>query len=285
MSLEFLKPITGSFAKPAAENPTVVMVNAAYQELGLDWTYINCEVDADNLKMAVLGAKAMGWAGFNCSIPHKVSVIQHLDRLGESAKLIGAVNTVVIKDGLLIGENTDGKGFVEGVKQVVSPKDKRVLIFGAGGAARAVSVELALAGVRSIRVVNRNVERGQVLVNLLNSGTDCSADLVTWDQTIDIPADIDIVINATSIGLYPNINDRLNMNPDTLLPNMVVADGIHNPAKTHLIEEAIARNCSVVDGLTMLVNQGVLGIKYWTGLDSNASLMRQSLNDVLGHIK
>ena len=281
--MEFLVPITGSFAKPAAENPTVAMVNAAYRDLGLDWTYINCEVAPDSLQQAVEGARAMGWAGFNCSIPHKVEVIKYLDRLGESASLIGAVNTVVIKDGILTGENTDGKGFVEGVRQVTSVEGKRVLIFGAGGAAKAVSVELALAGASNIQVVNRSKIRGQELVDLINAETEASAEFIVWDRKIDVPENTDIVINATSVGLYPDVDEQLNMNPDSLLSHMVVADGIHNPPKTHLLKAAISRNCRTVDGLTMLVNQGVLGIKFWTGKDASEVVMRETLNKVLHH--
>jgi shikimate dehydrogenase len=110
--MNFLSSLTGSFAMPAAENPTVAMVEAAYQHHGLDWRYLNCEVTPENLGDAVRGAKAMGWAGFNCSLPHKVAVIEHIDKLGESAQIMGAVNTVVRRGEELVGENTDGKGFV-----------------------------------------------------------------------------------------------------------------------------------------------------------------------------
>ena len=135
MAHDFLQPLTGSFAMPAAENPTVVMIEAAYRQLGLNWRYINCEVPPERLGDAVRGARAMGWRGFNCSIPHKVAVIDHLDSLGASAAIIGAVNTIVPRGDALVGENTDGKGFVKALSQVVDPRGKSVVIFGAGGAA------------------------------------------------------------------------------------------------------------------------------------------------------
>ena len=182
---------------------------------------------------------------------------------------------------MLTGENTDGKGFVEGVRQVTSVEGKRVLIFGAGGAAKAVSVELALAGASNIQVVNRSKIRGQELVDLINAETEASAEFIVWDRKIDVPENTDIVINATSVGLYPDVDEQLNMNPDSLLSHMVVADGIHNPPKTHLLKAAISRNCRTVDGLTMLVNQGVLGIKFWTGKDASEAVMRETLNKVL----
>ncbi|WP_233093883.1 shikimate dehydrogenase [Azotobacter chroococcum] len=265
---------------PAAENPTVAMVEAAYRHHGLDWRYINCEVAPQFLGDAVRGAKAMGWAGFNCSIPHKVAVIEHLDGLGPSAEIIGAVNTIVRRGDAFIGENTDGKGFVQAMREVVDPRGKSVMIFGAGGAARAVSVELALAGASHITVVNRSRDTGQTLVDMLNGKTPTSAELRLWNGTVAVPRDTDIVINATSIGLYPNVDQRLDLDLDSLHPGMVVADGIHNPPRTHLIRSAEARGCRVLDGLGMLVNQGVIGIKYWTGIDVDAAVMRRALENI-----
>jgi shikimate dehydrogenase len=280
MAHDFLNPLTGSFAMPAAENPTVVMIEAAYRQLGLNWRYLNCEVHPDRLGDAVRGARAMGWRGFNCSIPHKVAVIGHLDQLGESARIIGAVNTVVRRGDTMIGENTDGKGFVTALNQVIDPAGKSVLIFGAGGAARAVAVELALAGVSRIVIVNRGRERGEALATLLQRQTPANAACVPWAGMFQIPADTDIVVNATSVGLYPNVDQMLDIDPDTLRADMVVADGIHNPPLTHLLRSARACGCRVVDGLGMLVNQGVIGIRYWTGLDADAQVMRQALLDL-----
>lgn len=281
MTHNFLLPLTGSFAQPAAENPTVAMIEAAFAHHGLDWRYINTEVSPDNLGAAVQGARAMGWRGFNCSIPHKVAVIEHLDGLGESAQIIGAVNTIVRQqDGSLIGENTDGKGFVQALSKVVDPSGKRVVLFGAGGAARAVAVEMALAGAKHITVVNRNPDRGHHLTALLNEKTPTHAQYHAWDTTYQIPADTDIVIQATSIGLFPNIDDTPDIDHQTLLPNMVVADGIHNPPQTKLLQAAQARGCQTVDGLQMLVGQGVIGLKYWTGIDADPEIMRQALLDL-----
>jgi len=281
MTHNFLLPLTGSFAQPAAENPTVAMIEAAFVHHGLDWRYINTEVSPDNLAAAVEGARAMGWRGFNCSIPHKVAVIEHLDGLGESAQIIGAVNTIVRQDdGRLIGENTDGKGFVQALSKVVDPSGKRVVLFGAGGAARAVAVEMALAGAKHIIVVNRNPDRGNGLTALLNDKTPTQAEYHAWETTYQIPADTDIVIQATSIGLFPNVDDTPDIDHQSLRPNMVVADGIHNPPQTKLLQAAQAQGCQTVDGLQMLVGQGVIGLKYWTGIDADPEVMRQELLDL-----
>ncbi len=280
MSRNFLSQLTGSFAMPAAENPTVAMVEAAYHHHGLDWRYINCEVPPEKLADAVKGARAMGWAGFNCSLPHKVDVIQYLDGLGASAEVIGAVNCAVRRDGKLIGENTDGKGFLQSLKEVIDPKGLRAVMFGAGGAARACAVEMALAGLAHITIVNRDAKRGQILVDLINSKTPAKAELVVWDNAFTVPPDTAIVVNATSIGLYPDVEARVNVDMGSITPEMVVADIIPNPPRTLLIREAEAKGCRVIDGLGMLVNQGVIGIKYWTGVDVYASVMRRTVEEI-----
>ncbi|HMX12095.1 MAG TPA: shikimate dehydrogenase [Burkholderiaceae bacterium] len=280
MAHDFLQPLTGSFAQPAAENPTVVMIEAAYRQLGLNWRYLNCEVAPEALGDAVRGARAMGWRGFNCSIPHKVAVIAHLDGLGASAEIIGAVNTVVRRGDALIGENTDGQGFVQALREQVDPAGRSVLVFGAGGAARAVCVELALAGARRIEVVNRGEARGRELAELLERRTQATALYSPWRPQHAIPAGTDIVVNATSIGLYPDVDARLDLNLDSLTASMVVADGIHNPPLTHLLRAARARGCRTADGLGMLVNQGVIGVRHWTGQTPDAAVMRQALLDL-----
>jgi shikimate dehydrogenase len=280
MAQNFLSELTGSFAMPARENPTVAMVEAAYRHHGLDWRYINCEVKPEDLGAAVAGARAMGWAGFNCSLPHKVAVIGHLDGLGQSAEIMGAVNCVVRRNGRYIGENTDGKGFLSSLREVVDPAGASVVMFGAGGAARAIGVELALAGAKAVTVVNRGRERGQTVVDLLNERTGTEARLEGWDRRYTLPADATIVINATSIGLFPGVDDRLDIDPDSLKPGMIVADVIPNPPRTGLIADAEARGCTVLDGLGMLVNQGVIGIKYWTGIDADPGVMRKTVEDL-----
>ncbi|SAK86576.1 shikimate 5-dehydrogenase [Caballeronia hypogeia] len=280
MEHNFLQPLTGSFAQPAAENPTVIMVEAAYRHLGLDWRYLNAEVSPEHLGDAVRGARAMSWRGFNCSIPHKVAVIQYLDGLGASAEIIGAVNTVVRRADALIGENTDGKGFVKALEEIASASNKSIVLFGAGGAARAVAVELALAGAKKITVVNRGKERGEDLANLLIQRTKADANFHCWEETYSLPSDTDIVINATSIGLYPDVSATLDIDLESLSSHMVVADGIPNPPLTQLLRSAESRGCRIADGLGMLVNQGIIAIKYWTGLDADASVMRQALLDL-----
>jgi shikimate dehydrogenase len=275
--VSFLSILTGSFAMSAAENPTVAMVEAAYQHHGIDARYINCEVAPDALGDAVRGARAMGWAGFNCSIPHKVSVIEHLDSLGESAAVIGAVNCVVRRGERLIGENTDGIGFLASLRTVAEPRGRSLLLLGAGGAARAIAVEAALAGADRITVVNRDRSRGAELVALLNERTPAQAELVVWDGVQRVPDGTDIVVNATSVGLFPDVDARLELEAGDLRPGMMVADVIPNPARTRLIRDAEARGATTLDGTGMLVQQGVASIGHWTGVDVDPAVMRRAL--------
>ncbi len=276
------KELTGCFGQPVSENPTQAMVEAAYRHHGLDWRYLTIEVAPEGLADAVRGVRAMGFAGFNCTIPHKVAVIEHLDGLGESASLMGAVNCVVRREGKLIGENTDGKGFVESLRTLTDPTGKSVVIFGAGGAARAISVEVALAGATKITIVNRSTDRGTELVTLLREKVNVEADFVPWEGDYSVPEGTDVVINATSIGLFPDVDARIALDPDTLKAGMVVADVIPNPPKTRLVRDATERGCKVIDGLGMLVNQGVIGIRYWTEVDPDPTVMRNALEEIFG---
>ena len=156
----FRQELVGLFGQPVDENPTQAMIEAGFAAAGLDWRYLTIEVDPEELGDAVRGARAMGLRGFNCTIPHKVAVVEHLDGLGRSAALMGAVNCVVRRGDELVGENTDGAGFLEAVRRGRDPAGSRVVTLGAGGAARAIAVELALAGAASLTIVNRSQRRG-----------------------------------------------------------------------------------------------------------------------------
>lgn len=278
---DFLPDLVGSMSEGAAGNPTVAMMEAGFADRGLHMRYINMEVTPANLGAAVRGTLAMGFSGFNCSLPHKVAVIEHLDRLGESAAIMGAVNCVVIKDGQLVGENTDGKGFLKSLATVCDPKGKSVVLFGAGGAARAIAVELGLAGIAKITVVNRSAARGMELVDLLRKKLTLDATFVLWAGDYKVPSGTDVVINATSIGLY-DPDARLNLDVSSLAPGMVVADVIGNPPRTRLIRDAQAQGCKALDGLGMLVNQGIIAVRFWTGIDLDEKVTRAALEKALG---
>jgi shikimate dehydrogenase len=277
----FRHELTGSFSQGSDSNPTVAMVEASYKANNLHYRYVNCEVNPDQLEAAVQGARAMNWKGFNCSIPHKVEVIKYLDGLGESAALIGAVNCAVNRDGKLIGENTDGKGFLKSFLEITPATDKTIVLLGAGGAARAIAVELALAGAKKFYVVNRSRARGEELTALLNGKTSASAEFVEWNKTYSIPADAEVVINSTSMGMV-NTEGKQDIDFESIRSGMLAADVIVNPPQTYFLDEAGKRGATTLQGLGMVVNQAVIGIKYWTGADVDAKDLNDELLRVLG---
>lgn len=282
MNGTFLPALTGSFSQPAGDNPTVAIVEAAYAHHQIHARYINCEVASEDLAAAVTGAWAMGWWGFNASMPHKVAVIPHLIGLGESARVIGAVNCAVRTPDGFRGENTDGAGFLTSLRTLIDPTGTTAVIYGAGGAARACAVELALAGAAAITIVNRNAERGSELARLINDHTTTTARAETWDHTHRVPEGVDVVLNATSVGLAPHGDAMLDLDPSSLSQDLVVADVVFNPSRTRLLIEAERRGARTLSGRGMLVNQAVLGISHWTGVEVEAAVMRTELDRLLG---
>jgi shikimate dehydrogenase len=284
MPQNFQAELVACFGQPVAENPTGVMQEAAFAAAGLDWRYLTVEVAPENLKAAVDGARAMGFAGFNCTIPHKVAVIQHLDDVAPDAAIIGAVNTVRREGSRFLGENTDGKGFLRGLRQDANrdPKGARAVVLGAGGAARAICTELLLAGVDSLTVVNRSESRGLAMVVDLRERTGRPIEFQPWPGSYTLDADTDILVNATSMGLFPNVDEMPPVGFDKASTNCLVCDAVFNPAETAFLAAARRRGLPVLDGLSMLVYQGVIGFQLWTGRDPDEKVMKQALRSALG---
>lgn len=280
--ISFLSQIVALFGQPVAENPTEYMHEQALKALGLQWRYVTLEVTPENLHDAVLGMRAMGFAGANCTIPHKVTVIPHLDSLTDTARKVGAVNTVVRQpDGSLLGENTDGKGFIQSVTEAgLDLKGVRAVIFGAGGAARAISVELAVAGADHITLVNRISDRAPALVAHLREKTGVAADSAAWRGEYAVPPDTQLLVNATSIALAPNVTDLVPVDYSTIRASTLVCDVIPNPPDTPFLKSARAAGATTLDGLDMLVYQGAIAFKMWTGHDAPIDVMRGALEEV-----
>ncbi len=279
-SPNFRRELTGAFGDPIDENPTQAMIEPAYRSLGLSWRYLTVLVRRDGLADAVRGARAMHWRGFNCTIPHKVAVIEHLDETTPAAAAIGAVNCVTIQNGKLIGENTDGKGFLQALSTIRPASGLRVAILGAGGAARAIGVELALAGASQITIVNRSADRAGELVRNLERKTPVSPRFIKWDAPYAVPREIDVLINATSLGLYPDVDTSLPIDLAAASRDLIVCDVIPNPPRTRLIRDAETAGFRTLDGLGMLINQGAIAIKLWTGLEPDRSVMRSALETI-----
>ena len=220
----------------------------------------------------------MGFRGFNCSMPHKVAVIDHLDGLGASASVIGAVNCVVGDGDRLIGHNTDGEGFLRALAERVEVRGARVVVLGAGGAARAIAVELGFAGAADVNIVNRDPTRGAALAALV--GADTNAAWTPWVGDLRIPPGTDVLVNATSVGLYAP-HDRPAVEVASLANARLVADVVFNPVDTRLLRDAAALGCDTLDGLGMLVHQGAAAVERWAGVSPDRTVMRAALASAL----
>jgi shikimate dehydrogenase len=284
MPANFKAELVACFGQPVAENPTGAMQEAAFSALGLNWRYLTIEVPPAKLADAMLGVRAFGLRGVNLTIPHKVAVMEHLDEIAPDAAIIGAVNTVRREGDRLMGENTDGKGFLRGVRvdAGMDPKGKRAVVLGAGGAARAVVTELVLAGVSDLVVVNRSIRRGEQMASDLTAKLKAPIEFQPWSGIYAVPDDVDLLVNATSIGLYPDVDAMPPVDLSGAYPGMLVCDAVFNPPETRLLAAARRRGLAVLDGLAMLVYQGVIGFELWTGQNAPEAVMKQALRNALG---
>lgn len=281
----YLDHLVGVFGHPVAENPGVVIQEAAFESMGLKrWHFLTLDVEKDELGAAINGLKAFKMRGINCTIPHKIDVIKYLDEISDSARLIGAVNMIVNENGRLLGENTDGKGFMMSLaSNGVDVRGKKAVVFGAGGAARAICVEMGLAGVEEITIVNRIQDclLGESLMAILRENTDVKTRYVDWDGPFSVPDDTDIVVNATSVGLYPNVDAVPNIDFESIKHSMFVQDVIPNPTKTAFIKEMQRRGIPCATGAGMLINQAALNIEMWTGQKPDKEIMYRALEKAL----
>ena len=270
--------LTGVFGDPVDDNPTGVVEEAAFAAKNLNYRYLTIKVLPEDLGKAMDSVKIFGMKGINLTMPHKIKVLPYLDELSPAAEIIGAVNTVIQKEGKLFGENTDGKGFVTALKNSGETLDKKnVTILGAGGAARAIAVECALNGAAHINIINRSIEKGEELASLIQMKTDSSAKYLNWKNNMEIPSDTDILINATSIGFSPNVTDKPDIDYTTITPEMSVCDVIFNPAETIFLKSAAENGAKTITGLGMLVQQAALNFTLWTGVEAPVDVMEDAL--------
>lgn len=270
--------LVGVFGDPVDGNPTGVVEEAGFAAAGLNWRYLTCKVDVENLTDAIRGMKAIGMKGVNLTMPHKIAVLEHLDELSEAARIIGAVNTVANRNGRLFGENTDGKGFVKSLTdEGVSLAGKTITILGAGGAAKAIGVECALAGAKQITIINRNVQRGEELVKTISENSSVLSKFIPWIGTVRIPSDTEILINATCVGLHPDVNTCPDIHYEDIHSGMIVSDVVFNPAMPVFLQKAQANGAKIITGLGMLVNQAALNFEIWTGVEAPREVMMEAL--------
>lgn len=276
--------LTGVFGHPVAHSMSPLMHNLAFEELGLNMRYAAFDVEPERLQDAVNGIRALNFRGVNVTIPHKVKIMDYLDELDEEAKEIGAVNTVVNDRGKLIGYNTDGRGYIASLVKETGTllQGQRVLVIGAGGAARAIVVSLARSGVERIWVANRTLEKAEALAAAAAHHTE--VDAVSSDRVRDLAAEATILINATSVGMHPH-TEETPIDASLLHASLVVSDLVYNPLKTKLLLDAEKAGAQTHGGLGMLIHQGALAFQYWTGEEAPVDLMQKTVLSRLERVR
>ncbi|GGG11086.1 shikimate dehydrogenase [Paenibacillus abyssi] len=265
---------------PIRHSKSPLMMNRAFRETGINGIYTAFHVTSARLGEFIAGVRAMGIRGVNVTIPHKLDIMRHLDHLDASAEAIGAVNTIVNDNGRLTGYNTDGLGYVRSLKEEAEPElsGKRIVLLGAGGAARGILYALSKENPQRITVANRTVERAQALAGDFRRYAEVAA--VSNEMLEQVCGEADIVINTTSVGMYPKV-DELPVNIEWLRPGAVASDLIYNPLTTRYLHEAKLRGCKIHGGLGMFIYQGAYAFEYWTGTPAPVSAMRESVLESL----
>lgn len=265
--------LTALLGSPVAHSISPMMHNEAFHLLGLDYVYLCFDVNESVLPKAVEGLKTCGIRGFNLTMPNKNKIVELLDDLSPAAKLIGAVNTVVNDGGCLTGYNTDGVGYMQAVKDAgYDIHGKTITVMGAGGAATAICAQAALDGVRKIHIFARETSRfwtrTQKLVENINATLPCEAVL---HENKNLPAQKDaiaesaLLLNATSVGMAPDIDHAIITDTSLYRPDLIVSDVIYNPQETRFLREAREAGCQTFNGMYMLLYQGAEAFRLWTG--------------------
>ncbi|MCK4579971.1 MAG: shikimate dehydrogenase [Dehalococcoidia bacterium] len=270
--------ICGIIGDPVEHSMSPLMQNAAFRRLGLDYLYVPFRVRRELLDRALEGVRALNIRGLNVTTPHKVAVMSLLDEIDPLAKRIGAVNTVVNDDGVLSGYNTDAAGFLRALlEKDIEPRGRNVVILGAGGASRAVSLVLAERGSR-ILVLNRTLDRAKEVANRVSgvSRNEVRALELDRDNLSGALGEADILVNTTSVGMSPNTGES-PVASDLLRSSLVVFDIVYSPVRTKLLKEAEEAGALAVSGLDMLVWQGAIAFEKWTGLAAPSELMKEEV--------
>lgn len=280
--------ICGIFGYPVEHTFSPALHNAAFAAAGLDYVYVPFKVEPRCLAAAVESLRALDLAGVNVTIPHKEAVLPLLDELSDEAKMIGAVNTIINRSGRLYGDNTDGKGYLNALKEAgFNPAGKTVLFLGAGGAARAVAVQLAMAGAEKINFANRTGKRAVELASFVAGCTGIPVGLIPWPEQAGgkLPGgalvESDLVVQATSLGMSPNVNETVPLPFECFRPGQVASDLVYNPVETLFLKKAGQAGADTVSGLGMLLHQGALAFELWTGTAAPLEVMRAALKKEL----
>jgi shikimate dehydrogenase len=275
----------GVIGDPVEHSLSPAMHNAAFNSLGFDGVYLAFRVHPDGVGNAIAGVRALDIVGLNVTMPHKKAVISYLDKIDETTKFLNAVNTIHNKDGKLYGLNTDGIGAIKALKENgVNPKRKKVLLLGAGGAARALAYSLVQEA-DELALLNRNVDGAKELASVLKrkAKAKVAADRLTPSVIQERLKNADILINATSVGMKPNADESL-VAPKWLRPDLAVMDIVYNPVETRLAKDAKSAGAKVVSGVEMLIYQGAASFQIWTGKPAPIEIMRKAAFNQLSKV-
>jgi shikimate dehydrogenase len=273
--------MTGMLGHPVAENPIDRMFDAVYEHCDLPWQFWKCDVAAEDLPAAIAGTRALGFRGYGITVPYKIAALPHLDAIDEDVRIIGAANYVTVEDGRLIGHNNDGKGGVKAILTATPVAGKRVVIMGAGGAGRAMAVELGWAGAAHLTVVTRREEQGREVAELVHRAAQTPTDWVAWDGVVTIPDGTDILMNATTLGAAPEL-EPVPVAWESAGPGLTAVDVITNPRLTPFLTAARERGCGIVDGVEMLVQLAMQLFEAWTGVTPEEEVFQRAVAAALG---
>lgn len=270
--------LVGVIGWPVKHSLSPPMHNAAFAELGLEWAYVPLPVYPDHVAEAVRGLRALGFAGANVTVPHKQAVLAHLDDVSRAAQVIGAVNTIVVRDGSLYGDNTDASGFITSLREVdFDPAGTYCALLGAGGAARAVAHGLADAGALQVCVYNRTFSRARDLCrDMAKFYSDVRFEPAPLGELTAIGDETDLVVNATSLGMWPDTETSPWPGEVPVPGHLTVCDVVYTPQDTLFLTQARAVGAETVNGLGMLVHQGAAAFEMWTGRPAPVETMRQA---------
>lgn len=273
--------LTGLIGYPLKHSRSPHMHNSSFQKLGLDFVYLAFEVEDGKIEEGINAMKTFNAIGFNVTMPHKEKVVKFLDEVSEDAKLIGSVNTVLNKDGKMIGYNTDGRGFVKALEMSdIEYKGRKVVVLGSGGAARAVAIQLAFDGASEVVIANRTQSKAEEIANTINENIYTSHGRVVdlKDSTLkDELLDSSILVNCTSVGMKDTIDKSVINNSDVFHKGLFVVDIIYDPLKTKFLSMAEEAGCRVMNGIDMMIYQGALAFKIWTGVEMPIEYVKKVL--------
>jgi shikimate dehydrogenase len=278
--------LIGLIGNPVEHTISPQLHNTISRHLGVDTIYIPFRVEKEDLERAVKGLRALNVIGFNVTVPYKKDVMKYLDENSKEALLMGAVNTVKNIGGRLYGYNTDAEGFSRSFKEESGTgfKNKKVALIGAGGAARAMSVKIALEGARRITLINRTLSKADEIKEMVNNNIVKVIESISAEDKglSHLLQEADIVINTTSVGMHPHVEDMPVNVPMNYSKDQIFYDVIYNPVKTRFLAAAEEAGCKTINGLGMLFYQGIYAYEMWTGIKLSDDLIREFYKSFIG---